>query len=75
MRRAITFLILALLGVPLAVVLTLVSWQAWGWFEAATGIESLGHSGPASWCYVFVYAVLLGLLWAFALLAHRRRGE
>ena len=75
MRRAITFLILALLCAPLAVVLTLVSWQAWGWIEAATGIESLGHSGPASWCYVFVYAVLLGLLCAFALLAPRRRGE
>jgi len=75
MRRAITFLVLALLCAPLAVVVTLLTWQAWGWFEAATGIESLGHSGPASWCYVFVYAVLLGLLCAFSLLAHRRRAE
>ncbi len=75
MRRAITFLVLALLCVPLAVVVTLLTWQAWGWFEAATGIESLGHSGPASWCYVFVYAVLLSFVGAFALLAPRRRGE
>jgi hypothetical protein len=39
-------------GVPVAAALTLVIWPAWGWFETRTGIESLGHSGPADWCFV-----------------------
>ncbi|SDR66931.1 hypothetical protein SAMN05444173_0249 [Opitutus sp. GAS368] len=31
----------------------------WGWFEAKAGIEALGHSGPADWCYGVTYAVVL----------------
>jgi hypothetical protein len=34
-----------------------VSSPFWGWFEARTGIESLGHSGPADW----VFTTLIGL--------------
>lgn len=60
-RRIFRWLILVLLCAPLAVALTVMSWRFWGWLEAATGIESLGHSGPASWCYLAVYVLLLGL--------------
>ena len=46
-------MLLALLAAaPLSVVLAVVAAPAWGWFEARTGIESPGHSGPAGWCYV-----------------------
>jgi hypothetical protein len=49
---------LALLGlcVPLAAGLTIALLPAWSWLEARFGIESLGHSGPADWCYEAVYA-------------------
>jgi hypothetical protein len=30
----------------------------WSWFEAAAGVEAIGHSGPAEWCYLLVFAVL-----------------
>jgi len=38
----------ALLGLGL----TFLLWPLWSWIEAVTGVESIGHSGPATWCYV-----------------------
>ena len=71
LRRVAFWVALALVLSPVAVVLTLLLQPAWDWFESATGIESLGHSGPAEWCYVVTYVTLLGLV--PALLAARRR--
>jgi hypothetical protein len=47
-------------------ILAIATWRFWGWFEARTGIESLGHSGPADWvfevlfalCFIFLFIVL-----------------
>ena len=39
----------------------------WRWIEADFGVEAIGHSGPAEWCFYLVFAILLGpalyLLW------------
>jgi hypothetical protein len=43
--------------VPVAIILTLLTWPFWGWVEEVTGIESLGHSGPADWCFCAVYTL------------------
>jgi hypothetical protein len=48
-----------LLGAPAAIVLTLLVFPAWRLFEEKTGVEAYGHSGPAEWCYVVDYAVLV----------------
>jgi hypothetical protein len=37
---------------PLGVVVTLALLPLWRWLEGSYGIESVGHSGPAEWCYV-----------------------
>ena len=47
----LTLLIIA----PLSVLITIVLVPLWRWLEAATGIETIGHSGPAAWCYVLVF--------------------
>jgi hypothetical protein len=60
-------------SVPLSVLLTLVLMPFWRWLEATRGIESVGHSGPAEWCFVAVFLtsfVVLG--WVGVLLARRR---
>ena len=31
----------------------------WRWIEADFGIEAIGHSGPAEWCFYLVFAILL----------------
>jgi hypothetical protein len=44
--------------VPAAFVVTLLLFPLWGMIEARFGIEAVGHSGPADWCFWLVYAVL-----------------
>ncbi len=46
---------------PAGPVLTLLLFPWWSWLEATTGWESMGHSGPAGWCFVAVWCVLLAL--------------
>jgi len=63
-----------LLSVPAALVLTFLLLPLWSWIEATFSIESVGHSGPADWCFWTVYGLLvLGLL--FLLTWHRRRSR
>jgi hypothetical protein len=52
-------IVLSVLCVPLAVVVTLVTAPFWLWIEETCAIEAYGHSGPANWCYLAVYLVLL----------------
>ena len=46
------------IAVPLSIVATILLFPLWSWLEAATGIESVGHSGPAEWCYAVVFVVI-----------------
>jgi hypothetical protein len=61
-RRAIVFLIVAALTIPAAIVMTLLLMPLFSWMEARFGIEAVGHSGPAEWCYVSVYVTMLAVL-------------
>ncbi|HMA06992.1 MAG TPA: hypothetical protein VKP68_03990, partial [Ramlibacter sp.] len=49
---------IVLVSVPLSAVVTLLLFPFWSWLEASTGIESVGHSGPADWCYLSVFVLL-----------------
>jgi hypothetical protein len=51
-------LIAIVLSFVLGIVLTVTLFPFWGWLEATTGIESVGHSGPAAWCYVVSMGVV-----------------
>ncbi len=58
---------LLLLCAPVAVVLTILTASFWAWVEAAFGVEAYGHSGPAEWCYLVVYGVLVvGCTWGWS---------
>ena len=59
MKRTVPYLLCALFAIPLAIILTFVLSPFWNWFEAFSGIESLGHSGPANWCFAASYVVLV----------------
>lgn len=66
MKRPFSIVILLLLiiiiAVPLSIVVTIVLSPFWSWFEASTGIESLGHSGPAEWCYLVILLILVAAI-------------
>ncbi len=65
----------ALLAAPLAffggALLAILTSRFWGWFEAKTGIESLGHSGPADWVFFFCWGFTFVV--AFAALYFRKK--
>jgi hypothetical protein len=61
-RRVIVFVIVAGLAVPAAIVTTIFMMPLFSWMEARFGIEAVGHSGPAAWCYASVYVTMLAAL-------------
>ena len=72
LRRLIVFVLAALLIVPLAIGVTLLMMPFFSWIEARFGIEAVGHSGPAEWCYATVYVTMLAVL---SVVAHRVIGR
>lgn len=57
----------AFLSAPVALIATWLLAPFWRWFEALTGVEALGHSGPADWCYGLAWLLMTAsalLLWA-----------
>ena len=58
--------------VPLAFIATFLLTPLWSWIEATYGIESVGHSGPADWCFEAVYALFVSIV-TIAWILNRRR--
>jgi len=58
-KNTVVLATLVFLGIPLSYLLTLLLFPFWTYLEAKTGIESAGHSGPAAWCFLLVFAFML----------------
>jgi len=52
---------IAVVCLPAAFILTFLLLPLWSWIEATYKIESVGHSGPADWCFWAVYVLLAAL--------------
>lgn len=80
-RPLIVVLMIVMAAAPFAFVAAAVLSPLWSWIEASTGLESIGHSGPASWCYLATWAALSAaglLLWRAGVRGRRtatRSGE
>lgn len=64
-RTAFRLVVTAILAAPISVVLAVLLQPLWSWVEATFVVESIGHFGPARWCYLPTYvltATLGGLL-------------
>ena len=78
MRHIIKYLLLAalllLVLMPVAIVVTILLYPLWSWIEASSGVESVGHSGPADWCFWLVYGLLVfvGTIVFWLIVRHRR---
>jgi hypothetical protein len=74
MRTLVGGVVIVAVCVPVSVVLTIVLLPLWRWIEKVFGLESIGHSGPAEWCYVATFlACVLLLLCAYTFTGNRRR--
>jgi hypothetical protein len=60
---------------PVAFWLTILLLPLWGWIEDSYGIESLGHSGPADWCFSVVFLVVISASTGLYMYACRRFNE
>jgi hypothetical protein len=58
-KKILVVLIVAIVALPVAAVATFLLTPFWRWLESTAHIESIGHSGPADWCFVAVYLVTL----------------
>ena len=64
---------IAAVCLPAAFTLTFLLMPLWYWMEATYKIESVGHSGPADWCYWAVYALIaMASLGVYAFKATRK---
>jgi hypothetical protein len=52
------FFLVFVIGLPVAFIATFCLFPFWSWIENTFGVESVGHSGPAEWCFYATYAIL-----------------
>lgn len=50
---------ICVIAIPVAMLVTIIMFPFWSWVESGFGIESIGHSGPAEWCYWASYIIIL----------------
>ena len=46
----------AVAAIPASLIATVLLTPLWRLVEQRVGIEAIGHSGPAGWCFLAVYA-------------------
>lgn len=69
--RAVLLLVgIVVLSMPVTFVVTIPLMPVWSAIERRWGIESVGHSGPADWCFSLVFATCVT---TFTLVARRLR--
>jgi hypothetical protein len=54
-RHLVAGIGILLISIPLSVAVTLAMLPVWQWFEDRYEIESVGHSGPAEWCFLLMF--------------------
>ena len=70
-KALLTALAVVVAAVPATIVVTLLLYPLWSWIEATFGLESVGHSGPADWCFLLVFSMFV--IGSLALLLRVRR--
>jgi hypothetical protein len=73
MKHVIALSLIAILALPLTLILTFLLSPFWNWVEAVSGIESMGHSGPANWCLLAMFLVVLSSGWGLWFLVGNRK--
>jgi hypothetical protein len=66
MKRILILFLLLILALPVSAIVTWVLLPLWDGLERTFGIESVGHSGPADWCYWATFCgvvLLMGTVW------------
>jgi hypothetical protein len=73
LRSAIAIAIL-LVAFPLTFITTFLLLPLWSWIEERYGIESVGHSGPADWCFYVILVLWITIAVVIAWKVRRATG-
>ena len=73
-RHLLALVLILVACMPLTFIGTFALYPLWSWIESRYGIEAVGHSGPADWCFWTVYALLVAMLLGCYGQVVRRRG-
>lgn len=58
MRRLLVSAAILMVCLPASFFVGILSYPFWAWVEERFGVEAVGRSGPAGWCYVAVFLAL-----------------
>lgn len=61
-RNGLAALGILALCLPLGFFAAILLFPLWSWLEDLFGIEAVGHSGPAEWCFWLTYGLLASVL-------------
>ena len=73
--KALFALVTLLVAAPMSAAVTFLLSPFWRWLETRSGVESVGHSGPAGWCYGVVYLVLVSIVLVGYRIRHRSKSR
>jgi hypothetical protein len=73
--RFLAMLAILLATMPPAFILTIALLPLWSRIEARYGIESVGHSGPADWCFELTYVVVVLIVAGVAIAFQRSKAR
>ena len=73
MKSVIMAVFVAVTAVPVTLIATFLLLPVWVWAERELGIEAVGHSGPAEWCFFAISGLML-LVVALVVAIERRSG-
>ena len=73
LRTFLRLLAILALGLPVTFITTFLLSPLWSWIETTFEIESMGHSGPADWCFWAILGLYLLVCATVCLLRRRRR--
>ena len=61
LRHALGAIVVLVVCAPAAFIVTILLAPLWSWIEATYGVESIGHSGPADWCFELIYFLFVAM--------------
>ncbi len=61
LRSLLAVLAILFFSLPACLIVTFLLFPFWSWLEATFQVESVGHSGPADWCFFAVYLLFVGV--------------
>jgi len=75
MKRFLIGCLALLVALPVSGYLTWMLLPVWRWSEEFFGIEAVGHSGPADWCYLVTLGSVITAMFGIWILLRPKKSK